>query len=205
MPHNGFRRSRVSGRTLIVLLVILATAFFVVQACQATASADTTTGLTASETPDTTSRDSLASARDSLEAWSSTAQIPSFDFSGENRESSGGWVWFISSILIVIGLLYLSLYLLKRFFYRPSSSLAASGQFELIQQFHLGPKRNLTLIRVCGRILLLGVTDNSINTLMEISDEEELKGLLDGLKAGPGVKSQNFREIYQGLVGRLKS
>lgn len=204
MPYGVDRPNRWTRCPIILIMTLLALALCAFPICPAAASADTTAGFAAAA-PDTTRQDSIAVDRDSLEAWSSTTDVPSFDFSGESRGSNGGWIWFISSILIVIGLLYLFLYLLKRFFYRPGSSLAESGQFELLQQFHLGPKKNLTLIRVCGRILLLGVTDSSINTLMEISDEDELRSIQDGLKAQPGAKTQNFREIYQGLVGRLKT
>ena len=127
------------------------------------------------------------------------------DFSEKNTARSGNWVWMISSILIVIGLLYLFLYVLRRYFHRPGSMLAGGGQFQLLQQFHLGPKKQLTLVRVCGRVLLLGVTENSINTLLEISDEAEIKNILNGLDKAAEPKGQNFQDIYQGLIGRFKN
>ncbi|MCE5272859.1 flagellar biosynthetic protein FliO [bacterium] len=156
---------------------------------------------------DSTVADSLRSPLDTIPAWSAGTSAPRFDFSDEHRIGSGGsgWVWVFSSILIVIGLLYLFLYLLRRFFQRPGSLGPASGQFQLLQQFHLGPKKQLALVKVCGRVLLLGVTDSSINTLLEISDEAELKNVLASFENAPGAKAQNFREIYQGLLRRNKS
>jgi flagellar biosynthetic protein FliO len=173
-------------------------------AAPANAAADSTAALYVAAA-DSAAPDSLTPPPDTIPPWSARTSIPSFDFSEKKTAGAGNWVWMFSSILIVIGLLYLFLYLLRRFFHRPGSVLSSGGQFQILQQFHLGPKKYLVMVRVGGRVLLLGVTENSINTLLEISDETEIKDVLAGLNNAVAAKGQNFRDIYQGLIGRFKN
>ncbi len=114
------------------------------------------------------------------------------------------WVWVFTSILIVIGLLLLFLYLLRRFIYRPPGAMAAGGEFEMLRQFHLGPKKSICLVRVWDRLFLLGVTETSITRLMEVTDPEEVANLQAQLKSSHRVQGKQFREIYQDLVGKFK-
>jgi flagellar biosynthetic protein FliO len=209
--------SRVSctvpaGRRLFLLLVFLAVPP-AVDSLAAPSPADSCSAVTAIREPGASGavdsllqgRDSLAGPEDSLsDAAAGGVSGRSFDFFQHQPERSYNWVWFFSAILIVIGLLYLFLYLLRRFFYQPRGTLGGAGEVELLQQFHLGPKKSLTLVRACGKILLLGVTDSSINNLMEIGDEEELARIEARLGRSRDLKVQNFREIYQGLVGKFR-
>lgn len=194
--------SRLPAAGAVVALAL--SLVFCLSAAPAYAAADSTSTPSVSAA-DTAAHDSLAPPADTIPPWSARTSVPSFDFSEKKTAGAGNWVWMFSSILIVIGLLYLFLYLLRRFFHRPGSVLSSGGQFQVLQQFHLGPKKHLSLVRVCGRVLLLGVTENSINTLLEISDEAEIKSILAGLDNSAAAKGQNFREIYQGMIGRFKS
>jgi len=110
----------------------------------------------------------------------------------------------IASILVVIGLLLLFLYLLRMVIYRPPGALSAGGQFEMLRQFHLGPKKSICLVRVCDRLFLLGVTESSITRLMEVEDPEEVAKIQAQLAEGPRVQGGQFREVYQGLIGKFK-
>ncbi len=200
--HNPERALLVSLPAALAVLLALILALSTPVAAQSAAD----TAAVDACCHDSSAADSLRTSLDTIPAWSAGTSVPHFDFSEERPIGSGsGWVWVFSSILIVIGLLYLFLYLLRRFFQRPGGLGPASGQFQLLQQFHLGPKKHLALVKVCGRVLLLGVTEGSINTLLEISDETELKNILASIDNAPGAKVQNFREIYQGLLRRNKS
>ena len=114
------------------------------------------------------------------------------------------WVWVFASILIVIGLLLLFLYLLRRVIYRPPGAMAAGGEFEMLRQFHLGPRKSIYLVRVWDRLFLLGVTETSITRLTEITDPEEVANLQARLKSSHKVQGKQFREVYQDLVGKFK-
>lgn len=186
------------------LIALALSLVFCLSAASANAAADST-AIRHLSSADSAAPGSLSQPPDTIPPWSARTSVPSFEFSEKKTAGAGNWVWMISSILIVIGLLYLFLYLLRRYFHRPGSVLSSGGQFQILQQFHLGPKKYLALVRLRGRVLLLGVTENSINTLLEISDEAEIKDILAGLDNAATAKGQNFREIYQGLIGRFKS
>ena len=110
----------------------------------------------------------------------------------------------ISYTLIVLALLIIFLHFLRKFVQRPISGVSPGEHFRVLQQFHLGPKKSIALVKLFDRLLLLGVTETSITTLSEISDVEEVERLLARLKDSGGGQAPNFREIYQGLLSRIK-
>ena len=110
----------------------------------------------------------------------------------------------ISYVLVVIGLLILFLHLLRKVVSRPVGTASAGEHFQVLQQFHLGPKKSISLVRICDRLLLLGVTEATITSLLEITGEEEVERILARLDESRKERQSNFREIYQGLLSRLK-
>ncbi|MFM1827631.1 MAG: Flagellar biosynthesis protein FliO [Pseudomonadota bacterium] len=74
------------------------------------------------------------------------------------------WVSMISSFLLVIGLLAVVLYLLKRF---QPGGLATGRQIQLLESLGTGARQQVVLVRVRDKDLLLGVSVNQINTLAE--------------------------------------
>lgn len=110
----------------------------------------------------------------------------------------------ISMVLIVIGLLVLFLHFLRRFMFRPLGGGSPDEQFKVLRQFHLGPKKSVTLVRFFGRLLLLGVTDANINTLAEIDDPEEVERIINQAGKAEQEQSAGFKDIYQNLISRTK-
>jgi len=110
----------------------------------------------------------------------------------------------ISYVLVVIGLLILFLHFLRKFISRPMGTTSVGGHFQVLQQFHLGPKKSISLVKVYDRLLLLGVTETTITTILEITEEEEVDRILTRLDDSRKERQTNFREIYQGLLSRFK-
>ncbi|MFO8032374.1 MAG: flagellar biosynthetic protein FliO [Desulfohalobiaceae bacterium] len=77
------------------------------------------------------------------------------------------------SLLLLLGLILLGFYLLKRFGPRAGLRFAAGEQIKLLGQVSLGPKRQLVLVRFLNRLLLLGVTETNIQLLAEADDEQK--------------------------------
>ncbi len=113
-------------------------------------------------------------------------------------------VWNISMVLIVIGLLVLFLHLMRKYLYRPLGGGIPSGQFQVIRQYHLGPKKSVTLVRFGSKLLLLGVTDSSITTLAEIDDPDEVGRIVKDAEGSNGEQGAGFKDIYQNLLSRGK-
>ncbi|MEA2062230.1 MAG: flagellar biosynthetic protein FliO [Gemmatimonadota bacterium] len=159
--------------------------------------------------PDTVSpaADTLDSAEDSI---ASKAVRRTADFALASRAGGegvgGGISWFsvIGWILAVIGILILFLYLLKRFLQQPLGLASGVGNYEVLKTFPLGPRKSLCLVRVCGRLFLLGMTESSITRIAEYSDPEESAEILSQLSDQGKEQGTQFSAIYQNLLGRFK-
>mgnify|MGYP006297882923 CR=1 FL=1 len=70
-------------------------------------------------------------------------------------------------LLVLLGLIFLGLYLLKR--YGPKAGLRFAGQnkLQLVERISIGTKKSVIVVRFLNRDLVLGVTENNINLLSE--------------------------------------
>ncbi len=89
----------------------------------------------------------------------------------------GFWLMMLKSIgmlCIVLAVFAGILFIFRQFSERRSGRI--NKQFiSLIASFHIGPKEKLMLVEVLGKKILLGVTQQSINTLAVLDDAGELK------------------------------
>jgi len=72
------------------------------------------------------------------------------------------------ALLLLLGVLFLALYLLKR--YGPKAGLRVfnRGDIKLESQLALGPRRSVVVVRYLNKRMVLGVTETSINLLTEM-------------------------------------
>ena len=78
--------------------------------------------------------------------------------------NSMDWLSMASSFLLVIGLLAVVLYLLRRF---QPGALGSGRQIQLIESLATGSSQRVVLVRVRDKDLLLGVSLQQITTLAE--------------------------------------
>lgn len=84
------------------------------------------------------------------------------------EEQSGSLYKTLASVFIVLMLGALGLWYLKRKTTMGDNKQTAM-QIKVLTQYHLAPKKTLTVIRVAGESLLIGVTDNQITLLKSLS------------------------------------
>jgi len=84
------------------------------------------------------------------------------------------WVFSLS---IVIVLIYVVMYLLKKGWSQKQRPSGTQGSFNIIGHMSIGSKRMLYLVEVADRVLILGVTEAGINTLSEITEQETVMKL----------------------------
>lgn len=85
-----------------------------------------------------------------------------------------GWAGYFQSlgvIFLLLGLIALALYLLKRFGPRSGMGLFKRGELQLEGQLAIGPKKSVVVVRFLNKRLVLGVTEAQINLLTEVDDE----------------------------------
>lgn len=92
----------------------------------------------------------------------------------EGSDSSGTMIFFkaIGSLALVLGLVVLAGWVLKRYAQIPGVTSGRSETIKIVATKMLGGRRSLMLIRVRGQTLLLGVTPQAINCLTEIHEVE---------------------------------
>ncbi|TWI72406.1 flagellar biosynthetic protein FliO [Desulfobotulus alkaliphilus] len=90
-----------------------------------------------------------------------------------------------ATLILVLALLLLTLYLLRRL----SSFRGISGRLRVVEALQVGPKERVVLVALGKRELLLGVTASSIRTLAEFSEEE---------KEGASLSRPGFADFLSG-------
>lgn len=101
-------------------------------------------------------------------------------------------------LFLVLALLILAFYLIKRF----SENRAGKGNRDYIKVLsvhHLSPKEKLMLVNVLGETLLIGVTPSQISKITKLDDAVELPEESES-------NSFNFSDLLAGKLGKaLKS
>ncbi len=92
------------------------------------------------------------------------------------------------SLLLLLGVLLLGFYLLRRFGPRAGLRFAAGDDLKLLAQVSLGPKRQLILVRFLNKLLLIGVTESNIQLISE-ADAIQSKTFESELQKAPHNKA----------------
>ena len=102
---------------------------------------------------------------------------------GDGPSRPGGWAQTILALAAVIGLIFLARYLLRRVG-SSSPALGGGGPIRVLARANLSPKERLLLVRMGGRVLLLGSAPGGLTTLSEVTDPDEVSELLEQVAAG---------------------
>jgi len=77
-----------------------------------------------------------------------------------------------ASLLIVLALIILTAYLLKRFFFSKGELRNPEKSVKILSNNYIGDKKRICLVEVLGKILVLGITNTNINLLTEIEGDQ---------------------------------
>jgi flagellar protein FliO/FliZ len=100
------------------------------------------------------------------------------------------------SLVLIIGLIYLSLFLLKK------SSLGlkknrAGDLIQVLEKCYISPKKGIFIVKVGSKLLALGVTETQINLLSELDSSSESKSDLKD-------KAVSEKEMAGTLLQKIK-
>lgn len=100
----------------------------------------------------------------------------------------------IAVLAAVLALIFALAYLLRKLKLTGRLGEAGNEGWRILAVKHLGPRRQIFVLEVGTRLLLLGVTDRSMTPLMDITDPAEREALRDALgrKKRPGPSFQDF-------------
>jgi flagellar biosynthetic protein FliO len=100
----------------------------------------------------------------------------------------------IISLAIIIGLIYLTVYFLKRL---NNKGLAGNeGMIKIISRSYLTPKQSLYIVKLGGSYSVLGVGESSVNHIKDLSaDEVEMIST-------ESIKPKGFQNVLKSVLGK---
>jgi flagellar biosynthetic protein FliO len=98
------------------------------------------------------------------------------------------------TMMMIVGLMFALLVVVRKYFFnRPNIS---NENMKVLSSLSLQPKKSIFLVKVFNKVMLVGISDNSIAALGEITDEETLE-IIDATAQRKQMKG--FSEILKGL------
>lgn len=91
----------------------------------------------------------------------------------------GAWDWInlVVRLVAVVAIIWGAFWALRWYNRRIQTGYGAGRSLEVLETRALGPNRSMQLVRVGRRAVLVGVTADRINQLLEIDDPEEVERL----------------------------
>ncbi|UCC79194.1 MAG: flagellar biosynthetic protein FliO [Candidatus Zixiibacteriota bacterium] len=106
------------------------------------------------------------------------------------------------SMILIVGLIYLSVYLIKKMNNRATGGGIVGDTIKIMGRTFISPKQSLYLVKIGQRYAILGATESNINMITELSEQEardfdnrENKPL--SISAG-----SKFADIFKGMIKR---
>lgn len=111
-----------------------------------------------------------------------------------NDSHLGVLISLIFFIIILIALALIFVYLLKN-----KKRYLHGNNTKEITRFYLNNKSFISIMEICNKFYILGVSENNISKLDEIEDEEIISKLMEEKKIDLAsfLKKQNFESIYK--------
>lgn len=113
----------------------------------------------------------------------------------------------VLSLSAVLALMLGLMYVVKRFVLPGSASVRMPVQVEVLGKRSLQPKKSVVVVRVAGKVLVLGLSEHGVQTLSELTSEE-LQASMPAppeVPAGPGLPfSAYLQETLRTIRRRQK-
>ncbi len=122
---------------------------------------------------------------------------------GESTEGSSfdgfkGYTKVVSTLLIVVALIIGTVYILKRKFGIQANVGRKNKLIQIMDHAPMGVKKSVFLIKVPGKHLLLGVTNDNIGLITEVASED----MNDGIDSS--VNKKEFLSLIKKTISERK-
>lgn len=104
----------------------------------------------------------------------------------------------IMALIGVLALVFVIFWLMKKLNHR--ISMADSRNMRILERINLGPDKMLLLVSVCGKCMVLGVTSNHTEKILDLEQtEEELTARPEQASGGNPSFGESFRIILENM------
>ena len=76
------------------------------------------------------------------------------------------------AVLVIVAMIYITMLLARKLSLGRAGVMGGRGSLEMLERSYFAPRKFVCLMRVGKRVLLLGVSDNAINLVADVSDQE---------------------------------
>ena len=105
---------------------------------------------------------------------------------------------YLLSLVAVFAVVVTLAYFTAKFIGGRFNAARSSGGGRVLENLPLGPNRSVCVVKIAGRVFLLGVTENNITLLSEITDDQEIETLQENAPENFLVKDfGTFSELVQ--------
>lgn len=94
----------------------------------------------------------------------------------EQRSLGGFAVQMFFALLLVVFLIWLSVWGLKKMQKSRFNMSGMDNGMQIVEQIYMGPQQRVVVVRIHDRVLALGVTQHNVNFLADLSSEEAYQG-----------------------------
>ncbi len=111
----------------------------------------------------------------------------------------------VLSLTAVLALMAGLLFLVKRFVLPGTGGVRMPLQVEVLGRRALQPKKSIVVVRVAGKVLVLGLSDQGMHTLTELTREEVQAACPEPDSSMPGLPfSAHLQRTFRTLRRRQK-
>ncbi|MDD5434450.1 MAG: flagellar biosynthetic protein FliO [Nitrospira sp.] len=95
-------------------------------------------------------------------------------------EIYGSFLKMIIVLGVLVSLLLIALYVVKRFFLKKKGRGGDDQNIRVITSAYVGPKKSIALVEVAGERIVVGITSDNISMLTKVSKDMEFNEVLKG-------------------------
>lgn len=128
------------------------------------------------------------------------------DYAQPEQVSQPNLFWELVKVVLALGFVLATAYLIFQFLSK-KNPLLSRGQFiNIIESSYLAPNRNISIVEAGSKFLILGVTEQNINLLAEINDQQVIALLRENMeRQDRGKKEDSFADHLAGFLGKFNS
>lgn len=109
---------------------------------------------------------------------------------------------YLFSLMIVFSFVAVLAYFASKFLGGKMSNISASSSSKILDSLSLGANKSICVVEIAGKVMVLGITEQSITLLEDIEDEDEI----EKLRSEAGIRSvgDTFQHIFEKQVLSLE-
>jgi flagellar protein FliO/FliZ len=101
-------------------------------------------------------------------------------------------------LILLVGLLYFTLILIKKYFYRTESKHPKLINIRILASQILMPKKFLSVVKIQDKFYILGISEHSVNLIDKFEDQD----LNLRLEQGNSNSMVNFLDYFKKSLGK---